>query len=166
MTSRADTSNATVDTQAPTVTAARISVSGATGTGGVFKVGDTVTATWKNSASGGDSNADTISGVTMNFSQFGGAVVVATHSGGIWTATYTIVAGSIDNQNNRNVSVTATDNVGNTTTVAGADNVTVDNQPPQCPGRPGSGRRQRQRQQRHGQSDRRHHAHVERCRMP
>ena len=53
VTSRADTSNATVDTQAPTVTAARISVSGATGTGGVFKVGDTVTATWKNSASGG-----------------------------------------------------------------------------------------------------------------
>ena len=137
VTSRADTSNATVDTQAPTVTAARISVSGATGTGGVFKVGDTVTATWKNSASGGDSNADTISGVTMNFSQFGGgAAVAATHSGGIWTATYTIVAGSIDNQNNRNVSVTATDNVGNTTTVAGADNVTVDNQPPSAPGAP------------------------------
>ena len=77
------------------------------------------------------------SGVTMNFSQFGGgAAVAATHSGGIWTATYTIVAGSIDNQNNRNVSVTATDNVGNTTTVAGADNVTVDNQPPSAPGAP------------------------------
>ena len=136
VTSRADTSNATVDTQAPTVTAAHVSLSGATGTGGVFKVGDTVTATWNNSASG-DNNTDTISGVTMNFSQFGGgAAVAATHSGGIWTATYTIVAGSIDNQSNRNVSVTATDNAGNTTTVAGTDNVTVDNQPPSAPGAP------------------------------
>ena len=77
----------------PVVTDARLSISGATGTGGAFKVGDTVTATWNNTA-GGDNNAD-ITGVTVNFSQFGGGTAVAaTNSSGTWTATYTIVAGS------------------------------------------------------------------------
>lgn len=135
-TTTADTTNLTVDNQAPTVDDARIAISGASGTGGAFRIGDTVTATWNNTASG-DNNSDTISGVTFDFSQFGGgAAVAATNSSGTWTATYTIVAGSIDNQSNRNVSVTATDNAGNTTTVAGTDNVTVDNQAPTAPGTP------------------------------
>src|SRR5205085_1307000 len=94
-----------------------------------FKIGDTVTATWNNTA-GGDNNADTISAVTVDFSQFGGgSAVSATNSSGTWTATYTIVAGSIDAAN-RNVSVTATDNAGNTTTTADTSNATVDNQAP------------------------------------
>jgi hypothetical protein len=124
-----DTTNAVVDNQAPVVTEGNVSISGASGTGGAFKVGDTVTATWNNTA-GGDNNADTLTGVTFDFSQFGGGTAVAaTNSGGTWTATYTITAGSIDGAN-LNVSVTATDNAGNTTTVADATNAVVDSQAP------------------------------------
>ena len=63
----------------------------------------------------------------MNFSQFGGGTtaVAATNSGGIWTATYTIVAGST-NATSRNVSLTVTDDVGNTKTTVGTNNATVD----------------------------------------
>src|SRR5204862_1866141 len=94
VTTTADTANATVDSQAPTVTDANIAIAGASGTGGAFKIGDTVTATWNNTA-GGDNNADTISTVTVDFTQFGGgAAVAASNSAGTWTATYTIVAGA------------------------------------------------------------------------
>jgi large repetitive protein len=111
----------------PIVTDARISISGASGTGGAYKIGDTVTATWNNTA-GGDNNSD-VTGVTVNFSQFGGGgAVPATNSSGTWTATYTITAGAISNTN-RNVSVTAT-NAGGNTTVADTTNATVDNIPP------------------------------------
>ncbi|MFN9470919.1 beta strand repeat-containing protein [Acidovorax sp.] len=127
-TTRADTTNASVDNQAPTVTAPRISVSGATGTGGAFKIGDTITARWNNTASG-DNNTDTISGVTVNFSQFGGGTQVsASNSGGIWTATYTVVSGVVDSTTSK-VTVAATDNAGNTTLTSGS-NVTVDNVAP------------------------------------
>ncbi|HEV7284222.1 MAG TPA: DUF4347 domain-containing protein, partial [Kaistia sp.] len=121
--------SATVDTVAPVVTDANVSISGASGTGGAFKVGDTVTVTWNNTA-GGDNNADTITGATVDFSQFGGgAAVAATNNAGTWTATYVIAAGAID-ATNRNVSVTATDNAGNTTTTADTSNATVDSQAP------------------------------------
>ncbi len=124
-TTTADSTNATVDNTVPTVTDGNISISGATGTGGAFKIGDTVTATWNNTA-GGDNNSDTISGVTADFSAFGGgAAVAATNAAGIWTATYSIVAGAID-ATNRNVSITATDNAGNATTTADTANATVD----------------------------------------
>ncbi|HEY1941250.1 MAG TPA: VWD domain-containing protein [Roseiarcus sp.] len=112
----------------PTVTAANISLSGGTGAGGDYRIGDTVTATWNDSASG-DNNSASITGVTFDFSQFGGGTaVVASDSGGVWTATYTITAGSIDAAN-RNVVVTATDSAGSTTT-SGATNVTVDDKQP------------------------------------
>ena len=128
-TTTADTTNATVDNIAPTVTDARISISGATGTSGAYKIGDTVTATWNNTA-GGDNNADTMASVTVNFTDFGGgAAVAATNSSGTWTATYTIVSGNIDGTN-RNVSVTATDNAGNATVTADTTNARVDNNPP------------------------------------
>jgi large repetitive protein len=125
-----DTTNLTVDNVAPNVTDARISISGASGTGGAFKVGDTVTATWNNTA-GGDNNSDTVSGVKVDFSQFGGgSAVTAVNSSGTWTATYTIVSGAINGTTGRNVSVTVTDNAGNTTTVADTTNATVDNAAP------------------------------------
>jgi large repetitive protein len=129
-TTTADTTNATVDSIAPTVADSHISINGASGAGGAFKIGDTVTATWDNTA-GGDNNSDTISGATVNFSQFGGgSAVAATNSSGTWTATYTIVAGALDGATNRNVSVAATDNAGNTTTTADTTNATVDNVAP------------------------------------
>ncbi len=60
-----------------------------------FKIGDTVTATWDNTSSG-DNNSDTISTVTVNFTAFGGgSAVSASNSSGTWTATYTIVSGSV-----------------------------------------------------------------------
>ncbi|OZG70831.1 hypothetical protein BTA51_23615 [Hahella sp. CCB-MM4] len=124
-----DSTNATVDNQAPTVTDANISISGASGTGGTYIVGDTVIATW-NDTGGGDNNSDTISSVTVNFSSFGGgSAVAASNSSDTWTATYTITAGSIE-ASNLNVSVTATDNGGNATTTSDGTNATVDNQAP------------------------------------
>lgn len=129
----ADSTNATVDSIAPTVTDGRISISGATGTSGAYKIGDTVTATWNNTA-GGDNNTDTISSATVNFTQFGGgAAVAATNSSGTWTATYTIVAGAIDNTN-RNISFSATDNAGNATTAADTTGATIDNIAPTLSG--------------------------------
>jgi hypothetical protein len=126
----ADTSNATVDIIAPTVTDSRITISGATGTGGAYKIGDTITATWNNTA-GGDNNTDTINAVTFDFSAFGGgSAVAATNSAGTWTATYTLVAGALNGVTNRNVSVTVTDNAGNTRTTADTSNATVDSQAP------------------------------------
>ncbi|MBP2295727.1 beta strand repeat-containing protein [Azospirillum rugosum] len=124
-----DTANHKVDNVAPTVTDANVSISGATGTGGAYKIGDTVTATWNNTGSG-DNNADSIASVTVNFSQFGGGTAVtATNNSGTWTATYVITAGSID-ATNRNVSIKATDNAGNSTTTADSTNATVDNVAP------------------------------------
>ncbi|MHB8708387.1 MAG: HYR domain-containing protein, partial [Desulfuromonadales bacterium] len=128
-TTTADTSDATVDSQAPTVTDANISISGATGTGGAYKIGDTVTMSWNNTVAG-DNNSDTISSVTADFSQFGGsAAVAATNAAGIWTAASTIGSATVDAAN-RNVSVTATDNAGNATMTADTSNATVDSQAP------------------------------------
>ncbi|MCV6637618.1 Ig-like domain-containing protein [Candidatus Albibeggiatoa sp. nov. NOAA] len=118
----------TIDTANPVVTDVNISISGATGTGGTFKVGDTVTVTWNNTA-GGDNNTD-INAVTVDFSSFGGgSAIAASNSSETWTATYTIVAGSIDTTS-LNVAVTAIDNAANTTTTNDSTNATVDNQAP------------------------------------
>ncbi|WP_185714237.1 Ig-like domain-containing protein [Rheinheimera mesophila] len=124
-TTAADTTNATVDNVAPTVTNANISISGGTGTGGAYKIGDTVTATWNNTA-GGDNNSDTISSATVDFSQFGGgAAVAASNSGGTWTATFILAAGALD-ATGRNISFSAVDNAGNTTTTADTTGAVVD----------------------------------------
>ncbi len=125
-TTTGDTTNATVDNIAPTVTDAKINISGNSGAGGAFRIGDVVTATWNNTPVG-DNNSDTINGVAVDFSQFGGgSAVSASNSSGTWVATYTIVAGAVDGTN-RNISVTATDNAGNTTTTADTTNARVDN---------------------------------------
>ncbi|WLQ13953.1 tandem-95 repeat protein [Hahella aquimaris] len=125
----ADTTNATVDNIAPTISDSSLSISGSSGTSGTYIIGDTVTATW-NDTSGGDNNTDTISGVTVDFSAFGGgASVAASNSSDTWTATYTITSGAIDSSN-LNVSATATDNAGNTNLANDSTNATVDNQAP------------------------------------
>src|SRR5207249_4647937 len=85
-TTRADTTNATVDDIAPVVTDAKISISGATGTGVAFRIGDTVTATWifpyttLFRSAGAELAASTP--VTVNFSQFGGGSAVAAVNSG------------------------------------------------------------------------------------
>jgi hypothetical protein len=127
-TTTADTSNATIDTQAPVITDANISISGGSGTSGEFKIGDIVTVTWNNTSSG-DNNSD-INNVTIDFSDFGGGkAVAATNNSGTWTATYTIAKGT-SNATNLNVAVTATDDAGNSTTTADTSNATMDNQAP------------------------------------
>jgi hypothetical protein len=131
----AGNANATIDNIAPTVTAAKISLTGATGAGGVFKIGDTITATWDNSASG-DNNSDTLTAVTVNFSAFGGgSAVSANNSGGIWTATYQISAGTLE-ASNLNVVVSATDNAGNITQRTDDANASIDNLAPSAPSTP------------------------------
>ncbi|MCP4289480.1 MAG: DUF11 domain-containing protein, partial [Gammaproteobacteria bacterium] len=130
-TTTADSSNATLDNDSPTVTDANISISGASGAGGAFKVGDTVMATWNNTA-GGDNNAD-ISGVTVDFSQFGGgAAVAAGNSGNSWSAGFAITEGGGGRieADNLNLSVTATDNAGSATTTSDGSDASLDNSAP------------------------------------
>ena len=125
-----DTTAKTIsDGLAPNVTAANISISGASGTAGVYKIGDTITADWNNSG-GGDNNPD-IEAVLVDFSAFGGPDdTLATSSDSHWTATYTIVAGSLNNVGSKNVVVTATDTSNNETTTTDNANATIDDQAP------------------------------------
>lgn len=111
----------------PVVTDVNISLRGATGMGGAFKTGDTVTATWDNTALG--DNNSFVTGVTVDLSQFGGGVTVtATNTAGNWTAAHTIGPGLIE-VSNANVSVTATSSGGSTTTST-TTNATVDSKAP------------------------------------
>ncbi|KMO35124.1 SwmB domain-containing protein [Methylobacterium aquaticum] len=115
--------NTTAAQPAPTVTDAAIAISGGTGPKGVYRIGDTVAATWDNTDTG-DNNSG-VTGVTIDFSQFGAAsLVTATNNGNLWTATYTISAGTLS-ATNRNVSVRATNGSGSTVT-ADTTNATVD----------------------------------------
>ena len=134
-TTTADATNATVDNVAPTVTDANITISGASGTGGEYKVGDTLTATWNNT-NGGDNNSDTIDAVVVDFSAFGGGTAVtASASSGTWTATLLITedGGGTIESSDLNISMIATDNAGNTKTVADTSNAALDNNTPEAP---------------------------------
>ena len=116
------------DTRAPTVTDAAITIAGASGIGGAYIAGDTVTVTWNDGASG-DANPDTAA-VTVDFSQFGGpAAVGATRVNDVWSASWQIAAGALD-ATGRNVAVTVVDTAGNATTRQDGANATVDNQAP------------------------------------
>lgn len=121
----------TADATPPTVSADNIALSGATGTDGVFKVGDIITATWDNTASG-DDNAD-VASVAMDFGALGGGenVSASNDGSGTWTATYTIASGDID-ATNRDVTVTATDTSNNTSAPA-TSAAAIDNQLPGAP---------------------------------
>lgn len=117
----------------PAVTDGNISISGANGTGGAYKIGDTVTASWDNTGTG-DNNSG-ITGVTVDFSAFGGgAAVAATDNSGIWTATYALVTGAVDGAG-LNVSVTAANAQGNTTR-ADTTNAVADTIVPAAPSTP------------------------------
>lgn len=110
--------------QPPTVTDARINISGATGTGGTYKIGDTVIATWNNSASG-DNNPN-VTAVQVDFSQFGGGTgVPAVNNANTWHAFYTLPAGAIE-ASNLNVRVIASSPTG-TTSAWDSSNARVDN---------------------------------------
>ncbi|WP_417763003.1 DUF4347 domain-containing protein [Shewanella sp.] len=114
--------------QLPTVSSSNISISGASGTNGAYRVGDTVTVTWNNSGSG-DNNAG-VSGVTVDFSAFGGPsdVIATDMGGGQWTATYQLT-NSVTNGSNLNVAITASNSGGSSSTTDNS-NATVDSTPP------------------------------------
>lgn len=116
-----------IDGTVPVVSDENISVSGATGPGGVFLFGDTVTVTWDPLNGDGDTNLSGAAGsVTFDFSEFGGgSAVVATLVDGKWVATYQLVSGVSASGANLNVSVTATDAAGNATTLSDTSNSTV-----------------------------------------
>ena len=113
----------TVYSAPPIVTALNIKLSGGTAGGGAFKPLDTVTARW-NDGPFGDNNSHALAAVTMDFSRFGGPqAVTATLQDGVWTASYRLAAGFTGT--NRNVAVTVTDVVGNSTTTSGTDNAMI-----------------------------------------
>ncbi|HAJ56360.1 MAG TPA: hypothetical protein DCL35_01160 [Candidatus Omnitrophica bacterium] len=117
----------TGDMTAPTVTALFITVTGATGNGGVFKGGNTITVSWDNSVLG-DNNAD-ISSVTVDFSQFGGnSAALAANAGNVWSASYALPGGV--NYSNKKVSVKAIDAMNNNTTTQDADAYSIDTTSP------------------------------------
>ena len=135
----ADTSNLSVDSIAPNVTDGNITTiiySDGTVTG-IANIGDVLRVTWNNSAGGDNSggiNNDFV-GATADFSAFGGPSAVtmvdngtgldAVFGDGVYTASYTIAADSVDGDN-LNASVTATDDAGNQTTTADSANLSAD----------------------------------------
>lgn len=111
----------------PFINADNVSLSGASGTAGTFKAGDTITARWDNSP-GGDSNAG-IQSVTMDFSAFGGSPTLdASENEGTWISSYTLPVGLIDLPNAQ-ISITATNVIG-PTTVLDNNTYAVDTEPP------------------------------------
>ena len=123
------TATAAVDNIAPTVTTACISVTGAAGTSGAFRNGDAPVPTWNNNNPGAgctDNNSD-IATVSFNAANFlsTDTALAGTDAANVWTAS---LSGALDAQDdtNNNVTVTATDDAGNSTVVAGTNNYVVD----------------------------------------
>ncbi|WP_010323474.1 choice-of-anchor U domain-containing protein [Marinobacterium stanieri] len=118
------------DTVPPVISSSNIAITGAGGTNGEFIVGDTITATWDNSASG-DNNGD-VASVTMDFSDFGGnSAVTASNTGGFWSATFEVLEGILD-ATDLNLTVNATDNSDNLGSGSSTD-VSLDNELPHPP---------------------------------
>ncbi len=123
--SNVDSSQAKVDTETPSISLARISVNGASGTGGTFITGDTVSCSWSATADG-DTDIDS---VDFDFSDFGGGSVSGTFSSGSWSASYTLIEGSIDTTT-AVVSLTAEDDAG-LTDIQDSNQVSVDTDTPE-----------------------------------
>ncbi|QNP31590.1 cadherin domain-containing protein [Leclercia adecarboxylata] len=125
----------------PTVTDAHIAITSTPGgaDGMTYKVGDTVTAVWDNSASG-DANTSAVTSVTMDFSQFGASTPATAYDDGThgdaiagdgkFTAQYTVTAGALDHVAGRNVAVTVTAANHTSTTTADSTGLTVDSTAP------------------------------------
>ncbi len=106
----------------PIITASNVTLSGGTGINGAFKRGDTMIASWNDSATG-DNNVS-VSSVSFNFIQFGGGASAATQTGNIWSTSYVLPNDTLDTSN-ANVTVTAA-NVNGSTTLIGTNNAVVD----------------------------------------
>ena len=98
---------------APIVSSANISSSGASGAGGVYKLGDTALIKWDNSASG-DNNSDIVS-VSCNLKSFGGKAQVKmddSNNDNIYSCQYKLPEGL---NTTANIFVSATNSCGFTT---------------------------------------------------
>ncbi|WP_308916680.1 invasin domain 3-containing protein [Jannaschia sp. LMIT008] len=123
----ADSARMTGDPR-PVVSDGHLSISGGSGTGGAFIVGDVVTVRWDNSASG-DAAAN-VTGVTADLSAFGGGTAIPlSEASGIWTVRYTITAGTAAGDD-RNVAITVTNAAGLQTTLTDGTDAVVDAVPP------------------------------------
>ena len=111
----------------PVVTDDSLSISGATGTAGTFRAGDTVTVTWDNSPAG-DNNRGILS-VSVDFTAFGGpSQSYASNLEGVWRSSYTLPVGFIDLPDAQ-LSITATNIIGPNTLSHGTT-YSVDTEPP------------------------------------
>ena len=107
----------TLDAAAPVVTRANLRTSGGTGTGGAFRAGDVVTATWTAGAAG-DGNVD-VSSVTLDFGALGGPTAVsATRDGEAWRASWTLPDPLAVDRADAQIVLTTDDAAGNVTTLA------------------------------------------------
>ncbi|MEQ6165572.1 hypothetical protein AAOE16_00140, partial [Ekhidna sp. MALMAid0563] len=100
-----------------------ITVTGGSGTGGAFIVGDVVTSQWNSGSDG----ASGITSVNFDFTEFGGgpAVLAGDIGGGIYEATYTIAAPGTTESTTADVTITVVATVGSGTTTDDEDH-TVD----------------------------------------
>ncbi len=138
-TTTADSANLSADINAPTVTDGNIAVTLVSDgrTIDVGDIGDELLITWDNSAAG-DNNADTIDKVTVDLSSIGGPSSYCLNDSGyhgdevsgdgIYSAIYKIQAGNLFYAV-RNVSVTVTDDAGNSTTTGDTTGLTYFNGP-------------------------------------
>lgn len=112
-----------VDNAAPTMTPGAITVHGGSGAGGAFIIGDVVTVVW-DAGSDGNGPGD-VASASADLSRFGGGVVAMDHDGaGRWTATCTIVAGTLE-ATGRTVTVRAVDALGNAAEIEDTDDLAV-----------------------------------------
>ncbi|MBI5414935.1 S-layer homology domain-containing protein, partial [Candidatus Peregrinibacteria bacterium] len=126
-----------VDNIAPIVSAACISVTGATGIGEAFKNSNTPQLSWDNNNDGQGGCADNVTdlaGVTpvvFNAANFR-AVDTNKTATGLVNIYYALLSGALDAQDdsNNNVSVTVTDDAGNQTTRVGTANYRIDTNVP------------------------------------
>ena len=123
-----------VDLQPPTVANATISVTGASGTGGVFVIGDTVRVRWDNSVTG-DNNPDIVN-VIADLSELGGPNNLQLKDDGSYCDTASsdqkyygcsspLITQSIQ-RNDAKITVWATDDAGNVTGGITLQDFTVD----------------------------------------
>lgn len=116
----------------PVITSANLSAMGATGNSGIYIVGDTLIATWDNTASG-DNNALTVQSVVFDFTAFGGSnAVPAINSGDTWQASMTIVedGGGVIEQGGLNFSALVTLDTGDSNKLSSVVNLSIDNNSP------------------------------------
>ncbi|WP_037027459.1 choice-of-anchor U domain-containing protein [Psychromonas aquimarina] len=122
-----DSSNASIDNQAPVIDTNNLTVTGATGSNGTFKIGDIITVSFDNTNP--DVNNSDISSVSVDFTPFGGSAAAAANTENIWTARFTVTEFPLD-KSNSSILVTAADELGNSASGA-VDNIAVDSQKPE-----------------------------------